>query len=167
MPYFNRASTCKRRYRHYSGRSISTDRKSPIFESTRIDQVDYHANIIERELLYKNHDSNEHEHEHDNHIRQRNVRRQSTINNMLMEIKQQQIGTNEKVNRLYELQVDMGKSMHQLYEVQVDMRKSIKKIYEEQVKTNMNQNKYLEQQMELIQELKMINKKLNEFIPQK
>ncbi|CAF4065870.1 unnamed protein product [Rotaria magnacalcarata] len=117
MPYFNRASTCKRRYRHYSGRSISTDRKSPIFESTRIDQ--------------------------DNHIRQRNVRRQSTINNMLMEIKQQQIGTNEKVNRLYELQVDMGKSMHQLYEVHVDMRKSIKKIYEEQVKTNMNRNKYL------------------------
>ncbi|CAM4986140.1 unnamed protein product [Rotaria socialis] len=68
----------------------------------------------------------------DNHIRQRNVRRQSTINNMLMEIKQQQIGTNEKVNRLYELQVDMGKSMHQLYEVQIDMRKNIKKIYEEQ-----------------------------------
>ncbi|CAF3474098.1 unnamed protein product [Rotaria socialis] len=65
MPYFNRASTCKRRYRHYSGRSISTDRKSPIFESTRIDQVDYHANIIERELLYKNHDSNEHEHVND------------------------------------------------------------------------------------------------------
>ncbi|CAF3498668.1 unnamed protein product [Rotaria socialis] len=63
----------------------------------------------------------------DNHIRQRNVRRQSTINNMLMEIKQQQIGTNEKVNRLYELQVDMGKSMHQLYEVQVDMGKSIRK----------------------------------------
>ncbi|CAF3628757.1 unnamed protein product, partial [Rotaria socialis] len=44
---------------------ISTDRKSPIFESARIDQVDYHANIIERELLYKNHDSNEHEHVND------------------------------------------------------------------------------------------------------
>ncbi|CAF1658634.1 unnamed protein product [Rotaria magnacalcarata] len=60
MSYFNRASSCKRRYRHYSARSISTNRQSPIFESTRIDQVDYHANIIEYELLYENRDSNEH-----------------------------------------------------------------------------------------------------------
>ncbi|CAM4916688.1 unnamed protein product [Rotaria socialis] len=52
---------------------------------------------------------------------------------MLMEIKQQQIGTNEKVNRLYELQVDMGKSMHQRYEVQVDMGKSMHQRYEVQV----------------------------------
>ncbi|CAF5198517.1 unnamed protein product, partial [Rotaria magnacalcarata] len=115
MSYFNRASSCKRRYRHYSARSISTNRQSPIFESTRIDQVDYHANIIEYELLYENRDSNE----HDNHIRQGNVRQQSSINNILMEIKQQQIGTNEKVNKLYDLQINMNKNIQQLYELQV------------------------------------------------
>ncbi|CAF2118910.1 unnamed protein product, partial [Rotaria magnacalcarata] len=99
--------------------SISTNRQSPIFESTRIDQVDYHANIIEYELLYENRDSNE----HDNHIRQGNVRQQSSINNILMEIKQQQIGTNEKVNKLYDLQINMNKNIQQLYELQVNMGK--------------------------------------------
>ncbi|CAF1590044.1 unnamed protein product [Rotaria magnacalcarata] len=72
----------------------------------------------------------------DNHARQLQARKKLSITSMLTEIKQQQIDSNENMNKLYELQVNMNKN--------------INKVYEEQINMNKNQNKFFEQQIELI-----------------
>ncbi|CAF3329694.1 unnamed protein product [Rotaria socialis] len=112
MSYFHQASTCKRRYRNCSTRSISIDRRKPIFVSTRIDLVNEHLNEYQRDPIGS-------------------VGGLVDLGTMLTEIKQQQSDSNETMNKLYELQIDMNKNTNKVYEEQINMNKNQNKFLEQ------------------------------------